>query len=81
MTRNTFMKVSITYFNNRPELSYGHMYLSVDNCQLELSHDMPLEDAEAEMEKLKERLGAEPTRSVNRYNNDMIYVELYGFLD
>lgn len=81
MTRNTFMKISITYFSNRPELSYGHMYLSVDNCKLELSHDMPLEDAEAEMEKLKERLGAEPTHSVNRYNSDMHYVELYDFLD
>ena len=81
MTMNTFMKVSIIYFSNRPELSYGHIYMSINSCQLELSHDMSLDDAEAEMEKLKERLGAEPTRSVNRYNSDMHYVELYGFLD
>lgn len=81
MTMNTYMKVSIIYFNNRPELSYGRMYLSVDSCHLELAHDMPLEDAEVEMEKLKERLGAEPTRHVNRYNSDMVYVELDGFLD
>lgn len=81
MTMNTFMKVTIIYFNNRPDLSYGRMYLSVDSCHLELAHDMPLEDAEAEMAKLKERLGTEPTRTVNRYNNDMAYVELYGFLD
>lgn len=81
MTMNTFMKVSIIYFSNRPELSYGHMYMSINSCQLELSHDMPLDDAEAEMEKLKERLGTEPTRTVNRYNSDMHYVELYGFLD
>lgn len=79
MTLNTFMKVSITrYKEDSLNLSHGYVYISVNSCNLEMSHELTLSDAEAEMEKLKERLGAEPTYIDH---GRLIYIELYGFLD
>ena len=79
MTLNTFMKVSITrYKEDSLDLSHGYVYVSVNSSKLELSCELTLSDAEAEMEKLKKRLNTEPTY-IDR--GRLVYIELYGFLD
>ena len=78
---NTFMRIVITYYNSNPRLSNARMYLSVDSCKLEMSHDLTIRDAEDELQKLKTRLGKEPTYTPSTLNNDIVYAELYGFLD
>lgn len=69
---NTFMRIVITYYKSNPRLSNARMYLS---------HDLTIRDAEDELQKLKTRLGKEPAYTPSTLNNDIVYAELYGFLD
>ena len=69
MTLNTFMKVSITrYKEDSLNLSHGYVYVSVNSSKLELSCELTLSDAEAEMEKLKKRLNGAGNRRWKQQN-------------
>lgn len=81
MKHNTYMSVMITYFENTPSISCASIYISVEDCKLEVVHTVPVKEAEEELTKLEERLGRKAARTINPFNNTISHVEIHGFLD
>lgn len=79
MAMTTFIKISLTYYENNPRFSYGR--IDIDTHGLSLGHGMEISEAEEELRKLQRKLGKEPIRTVSPHNPNITFVELYGFID
>ena len=78
---NTYMGITITNYGMGSSLNYGHIYISVESCQLEVSHRVDFETACRELAKLAKKLGKAPTLVANQFNPEISYRELRGYLD
>lgn len=78
---NTYMSIIITNYGMNSKLNYGHIYITVENCQLEVSHRVDFETACHELAKLAKKLGKAPTLVANQFNPEISYRELRGYLD
>ena len=76
MKYSTYMSVMITYFETTPSFSCGSIYVSVEDCKLELVNSVSVKEAEEELSKLEKKL-----RIVNPFDNTIVRVEISGFLD
>ena len=78
---NTYVSISITNYGMDSKLNGGTIYISVENCKLEMCHRVSFEEALKEMAKLAKKLGKAPTFSANWFNPEISYRELRGYLD
>lgn len=81
MKYSTYMSVMITYFETTPSISCGSIYVSVEDCKLELANSVSVKEAEEELSKLEKKLGRKAVRTINPFNNTISRVEIGGFLD
>lgn len=78
---NTYVSITITNYGMDSKLNYGIIYIAVENCKLEMCHQVSFEEAVKEMAKLAKKLGKAPTFSANWFNPEISYRELRGYLD
>lgn len=78
---NTYMSVMITNYGMDSNLNHGHIYIYVENSQLEVAHNVDFKTACHEMAKLAKKLGKAPTFTTNWFNPEISYRELRGYLD
>jgi hypothetical protein len=78
---NTYVSINITNYGMDSKLNSGIIYISVENCKLEMCHRVSFEEAIKEMAKLAKKLGKAPTFSTNWFNPEISYRELRGYLD
>lgn len=75
-----FLSVSVTCCPGS-SLHEAHVYYTDDEAGLKLSFDLPYEQGMKELRKLEKRLGRPAALIVNRYNRDVSYKELFGYID
>ena len=59
----------------------ARIYYSDDELGLELSYATDYKDGMKELRKLEKRLGRPAALVVNRYNRNISYKELHGYID
>lgn len=62
-------------------LHRARIYYTDDELGLELSYTTDYENGMKELRKLEKRLGRPAEMIVNRYNRNIAYKELYGYID
>ena len=76
-----FLGVCISYDRSDPSINTAHLYYEDSEIGLKLSLKLTYEQGMEELHKLEERLGCSAKLNPNRYNSDIVYKELYGYID
>lgn len=75
-----FMSVRVTNCEGS-SIHGGHIYYTDDDIGLELSVDVPYEEGMTQLRKLEKLLHKFAKTTVNQYDSEITYKELYGYID
>lgn len=75
-----FMAIRVTICKGS-SIHGGHIYYTDDEIGLELSTTVSYEEGMAQLRKLEKRLRKPAEMTINQYNSEIAYKDLYGYID
>lgn len=75
-----FMAIRVTICEGS-SIHGGHIYYTDDEIGLELSTKVSYEEGMTQLRKLEKRLHKPAIMSINPYDHEIAYKDLYGYID
>ena len=75
-----FMAIKVTICEGS-SIHGGHIYYTDDDIGLELSTQVSYEEGMIQLRKLEKRLHKSAEMTINPYDSEIAYKDLYGYID
>jgi len=75
-----YMAVTVTTGNNSC-INSAYLYYSDEELGLEIATVISYEEGMKQLRQLEKRLGKPAQMKINQFDREIVYKELYGFLD
>lgn len=75
-----YMSVTVTICEGS-SIHGARLYYSDDELGLEIATTIPYEDGMKQLRQLEKRLGKPARMTINQFDREIAYKELYGFID